>query len=374
MQKRWRLILGASSDPEASLSLSDEEEGMDEALEQLYEPERTGNLGSSSPGINRWLGDIRKYFPSSVIRVMQRDAIDRLGLDQMLLEPELLDAVEPDVNLVGTLLSLNKVMPSKTRETAKSVIRKVVDELIKKMASPLQQAISGSISRAVVNRRPKLNEIDWRRTITKNLKHYQPGLRTIIPENLVGFGRKGNALKDVILCVDQSGSMASSVVYASIFGAVMATIRSLKTHMIVFDTSVVDLTNQLNDPVELLFGTQLGGGTDINRALSYAQTLVKRPSDTIMILISDLFEGGNQEELLKRIADINSTGVQMIALLALDDEGVPSYDRGVAGFLGALDIPCFACTPDLFPEMMAAAIKKESWKQWMYRNEVFDKS
>ena len=163
---------------------------MDRALEALYDSERSGSLSGSSPKIARWLGDIRTYFPNSVVRIMQQDALERLGLKQMLLEPEMLEAVEPDVHLVATLLSLSRVMPNKTKETARMVVRKVVDELERKLANPLRQAVTGSLNRSVRNRRPRHNEINWDRTIRANLKHYQPEYKTIIPETRLGFGRR----------------------------------------------------------------------------------------------------------------------------------------------------------------------------------------
>ncbi len=371
--RKWRLILGKQSNPEEDVSLQGEEGALDQVLEALYDADRKGGLGSSAPNVNRWLGDIRKYFPKSIVQVMQKDALERLGMKRMLMEPELLDAVEPDVHLVATLLSLNKVIPSKTKESAKAVVRKVVEELEKRLRNPLQEAIKGAISRSVRNRRPKPNEIDWNKTIRKNLKHYQADHKTIIPENLVGYGRKGQSLKSVILLVDQSGSMATSMVYAGVFGAVMASLKSIKTHMVVFDTAVVDLTEDLEDPVDLLFGTQLGGGTDINRALTYAEGLIQNPSETILILISDLFEGGNEEEMLRRAAALQSSGIQFVTLLALNDEGAPSYDKSVASAFATMNIPSFACSPDQFPELMATVIKKESIQNWMSRNGIIQK-
>jgi Mg-chelatase subunit ChlD len=282
----------------------------------------------------------------------------------MLCEPEMLRAVEPDVHLVATLLSLNRIMPAKTRSTARTVVGNVVRQLESKLASPLRQAVTGSLNRAARNRRPRHNEIDWLRTIRANLRHYQPEYRTVIPETRIGFGRKGQSLRDIVLCIDQSGSMAPSVVYASVFAAVLASIRAVTTSVVVFDTAVVDLTPLLADPVEVLFGTQLGGGTDINRAFNYCQGLVTRPKDTIFVLISDLYEGGNKDDMLRRAATLIASGVQLIVLLALDDSGAPSYDRDNAAKLAAMGAPCFACTPDLFPELMAAAIKRNSVDQW----------
>ncbi|HFB99338.1 MAG TPA: VWA domain-containing protein [Phaeodactylibacter sp.] len=371
--RKWRLVLGKQADQNNDVSLSAEMKGMDEVLEALYDSQRKAGLGSSSPNVNRWLGDIRKYFPSSVVQLMQKDALERLKLEQMLLEPELLESVEPDINLVSTLLSLNKVLPKKTKKTAREVVRKVVEELEKKLKNPMRQAIQGAINRAVRNRNPKYNEIDWHKTIRANLKNYQPKYKTIIPETLIGHGKKGQALKEVILLVDQSGSMAASMVYAGVFGAVMASLRSIKTHMVVFDTSVVDLTDELDDPVDLLFATQLGGGTDINKALGYARGLIRKPEDTILILISDLYEGGNENAMLKKVRSIKSSGVQFITLLALNDLGAPMFDKSIATKLAAMDIPSFACSPDKFPSLMAAAIKQENVKNWMAREGIVGK-
>lgn len=368
--RRWRLILGSDNADGTGIALSGEDMAMDKALTALYDAERTGGLGASAPSVARWLGDIRTYFPSSVVQVMQQDALERLDLKRMLLEREMLEAVEPDIHLVGTLLSLKNVIPTKTRETARMVVRKVVDDLIRKLANPTRQAILGSLNRSSRNRRPRHNEIDWNRTIKANLKHYQQEYQTIIPEVRIGYGRKRSSLLDVILCVDQSGSMAASVVYSSIFGAVMTSLPAVSTSLVVFDTAVVDLTEDLQDPVELLFGTQLGGGTDINRALTYCQGLVRRPQDTIMVLISDLYEGGVRDDLLKRAASLKASGVQFLVLLALSDEGRPSYDAGIAEDLAALGIPAFACTPDLFPDLMAAAINRRDIGEWAASRDV----
>lgn len=371
---KWRLILGKKAEDKDTIPLEEMQEGMDKVLEALYDSERKKGLGKSSPNVNRWLGDIRKYFPTPVVQLMQKDALQRLGLEQMLLEPELLESIEPDVELVGTILSLNKIMPEKTKHTARIVVQRVVKELEKKLRNPLREAIQGALNKMVRNRRPRHNEIDWHKTIRANLHNYQKDLGTIIPEHLRGYGKKGNALKHIILLVDQSGSMATSVVYSGIFSAILASLRSVKTNIVVFDTNVVDLTETLPDPVELLFGTQLGGGTDINKALTYTETLITNPSDTILVLISDLYEGGNQGELLRRAAAIQQKGTQLIALLALNDKGAPIYNEEVAQQMGSLDIPVFACTPDKFPDLMATAIKKENIHEWIAREGFVEKS
>ena len=365
--RRWRLLLGKDDEGGGcfeGLQLSQADARMDQCLEALYDAPRKGGSGKSMPNVTRWLGDIREYFPRSVVQVMQTDALKRLNLQQMLSEPEVLEAVQPDIHLVATLVSLNRVIPAKTKQTARLVVRKLVDDLERRLANPLRQAVLGALNRSARNRRPKLAEIDWPRTIKANLRHYQREYRTVIPEQRIGFGRKGAALKDIILCVDQSGSMATSVVYSSIMAAVLASIRSVKTQMVVFDTAVVDLTDLLADPVEVLFGTQLGGGTDINAALGYCQTLVRRPADTVFVLITDLFEGGDNAQMLKRAAALAAAGCTCVCLLALDDRGKPMFDEGNAAAFAQLGIPTFGCTPDKFPELMAAALSKRDLRQW----------
>lgn len=366
--RRWRLILGGEEADGIGIGLSASDVTMDSALDWLYgsddQNERRGGLQASAPKVARWLGDIRSYFPTSVVRVMQQDAMDRLNLKQMLLEPELLSAVEPDVHLVSTLISLKSLLPSKTRETARIVVRKVVEDLERRLGNPLRQAVMGSLNRAARTRRPRHSEMDWNRTIRVNLKHYQPKHKTVIPVTRLGFARKRTSLRHIILCVDQSGSMASSVVYCGVFSAVLASLPAVKTKLVVFDTAVVDLTEQLSDPVEVLFGTQLGGGTDINKALGYCQELVENPAETILILISDLYEGGNKEEMLRRVNSFVSSGVQMIALLALSDDGATVFDHSIAGALAGFGIPSFACTPDQFPDLMAAAIERRDIFSW----------
>ncbi len=387
--RRWRLLLGGPAGPGLGARLGQADQAIDGALGALYdaEPEpgagqrgsgqrgsgqpgpRSAGLGASAPSVARWLGDIRSYFPASVVQVMQRDAIDRLNLRQLLLEPELLESIQPDVHLIGTLLSLTKVMPETTKATARHVVAGVVAEVERRIANRTRAAVSGALNRAARSRRPKPRDIDWNRTVAANLSRYLPEHRTVIPERLVGYGRRQQTVaRDVVLAIDQSGSMASSVVYASVFGAVLASIRALKTSLVVFDTAVADLTGQLSDPVDILFGVQLGGGTDINQAIAYSQTLITRPRETIFVLISDLFEGGVQEQMLTRMAALKAAGVQVVALLALCDDGAPAFDKDNAAALAELGVPAFACTPDAFPDLLATAIGGGDVAAWAHRH------
>jgi Mg-chelatase subunit ChlD len=376
--ERWRLILGGADDG-IGLSLSGDEARIDAALSAVYDApprgrggRRQGGLGASAPGVARWLGDIRRYFPVSVVQVIQRDAIERLELRRLLLEPEMLDAVEPDVHLVATLLELSRLLPETSRATARALVAKVVADIETRLASRTRQSVTGALQRAARVRRPRPADIDWDRTIRANLRHYRPELGTLIPERLVGFGRRQPSVqRELVLAVDQSGSMAESIVYAGVFASVLASVRALRTSIVAFDTEVVDLTEVAHDPVDLLFGIQLGGGTDIQRAVAYCEQLMTRPADTVFVLLSDLYEGGARDALAPRLGALRRRGVTCIALLALSDEGRPAYDREQATALAAEGISTFACTPDTFPELLAAAFEYRDIESWATRHDLY---
>jgi Mg-chelatase subunit ChlD len=375
-QRRWRLVLGGEDDD----GLSERDGRVDRALAALYNRgtdrdsrSRKGGLGRSAPRVARWLGDVREFFPTPVVQVIQRDAFERLNLKAMLLEPEFLATLEADVHLVTDLISLRSAIPDKARDTARSVVRKVVDELMKRLAAATAETIRGAVLRGKRTRRPRFSDIDWPRTIQANLRHWQAEHRTVIPERLIGLPRQTKSRADldqVILCVDQSGSMAASVVYASIFAAVMASLPVIETKLICFDTAILDLTDELADPVDVLFGVQLGGGTDLNAALAYCEGLVTRPSKTHLVLITDLFEGGDAKQMLERATSLVASGVNLIVLLALSDDGRPGYETDHAQKLAALGCPVFACTPDQFPDLMAHALARRDIQEWAVSREI----
>ncbi len=398
--RRWRLILGKDennqkqqqpqsqlmeSEAESSESdeggggeegnssdgLSDEDQAMDDALDSLYGEGDMGGNADSQPDIARTLGNIHRYFPDAVVQVMQQDILKKLNLRKILAEPELLKEVKPNIELVSKILMLNAILPAETKETARQIVQKLVDELKEKLEYPLLQAINGSLNRSIRIRNPrKHKDINWYKTIHANLKHYMPEKRTVVPENLIGYGKQRSSLHDVVLCIDQSGSMSKSVVYASIFGSVMASLPAINLKLILFDTAVVDMTEKLQDPVDMLFGIRLRGGTNIDRALTYCQQHIARPKDTVMVLISDLFEGGNKENMKRRAADLVSSGVNVIVLLALSDDGSPRYDKAMAADLAALGIPCFACTPKHFPDLMGTALSGHDVREWASSNNI----
>lgn len=371
--RRWQLAVGAEDD---ETGLSDRDRRLSRALGALYGGDakaRTGGLGASAPKVSRWLGDVREFFPADVVQVIQKDAFERLNLRALLMEPDFLATIEPDIHLLADLMSLRSAIPAKAREAAREVVARVVADLMKRLSRSTTQTLRGALDRRRRTRRPRPGDIDWARTIGANLRHYQPARRTVVPETLVGFARRANHRADVdhvVLCVDQSGSMAPSVIYASIFAAVMASLPALRTSLICFDTAIVDLTEQLADPVDVLFGLQLGGGTDINAALAYCERRIDNPSKTHLVLISDLFEGGSSDGMLARVAGLKQAGVNVIVLLALSDEGQPAYDTRHAGRIAAMDCPVFACTPNHFPDLMAAALTRQDVGQWAAANEI----
>lgn len=376
-QRRWRLLLGAGppEDDEAAgaMELTGDDRVVDRALAALYDREgaegtggsRSAGLGASAPRVTKWLADIRSYFPAPVVQVIQTDALERLDLTTLLQQPEFLDAVEPDIHLAGLLAQLSDVLPERARAAARRVVATVVAEIERRIKHKTIATVSSAINRADRTRRPRPSDIDWNRTVAANLKHYLPEHRTVVPHRLVGHARRRTGVqREVIVALDQSGSMAESVAFGAIFAAVLATMPSLRTHLVVFDTAVADLTDLLEDPVDLIFATQLGGGTDINAAITYCNQLVSRPRDTILVLVSDLFEGGDRVALLRRMRALHASGVMVLVLLALDDAGAPVFDHALAGALGQLGIPSFACTPDVFPEALEVALNGGDLWAW----------
>lgn len=371
--QRWRLILGkqaqdalAGMSP-AGWSLTDAQAEMDEAIGAIYDDapdqdcssQRQAGHGSSAPRLARWLGDIRNYFSEDVVAIIQQDAIERKGMKQLLLEPELLKNVEPNVQLVGTLMSLSGRIPERTKETARMVVRSVVDRIKLQLEQKIRQAVMGALNRTDHTPIPNVSSIDWKWTIGRNLKNYQPSLGSIVPERVYFYSRAQRSNNwTVIVDMDQSGSMADSVVYGAVMGSIFASLPALNTRVVAFDTEVVDLTETCgDDPVDMLFGVQLGGGTDINKSVGYCQKFITDPARTLFFLITDLFEGGNEAQLVRRLDEMVASGVRVICLLALADSGKPMFDDRLAKKLAALGIPCFACSPQRLPELLGGALR-----------------
>lgn len=369
---RWRLALG----PEAERALGGLGLGglgglpglegerlgdLDGALEFVYGGGKRGSRGGSAPYIPKWLGALREFFSHDVVALVQKDAIERKGLTQLLFEPETLPFLEKNVDLVATLISAKGLVPDEAKAIARQVVREVVDELRKKLESEVRTAIIGALRRDKHSPLKVLRNMDFRRTIRSNLKGWDTKNKRIIPERLYFLANQRRHHEwDVSILVDQSGSMGESVVYSSVMAAIFASLNVLKTRLAFFDTEIADVTHLLVDPVDVIFATQLGGGTDINRAVAYAeQNFFERPEKTIFILITDLIEGGNANEMLARMRRIVESRAKAICLLALSDGGKPSYDHENARKLTELGVPCFGCTPKLLVRVMDKLMRGE---------------
>ncbi len=372
---RWRLILGAESqgqfDSMGISFLSAEQFLMDSALSAIYGgPEESfgggsGGRGPSSPRITKWLGDLRTLFDKEIVAVVQNDAIERKGLKQLLLEPELLDNLEPDLNLASTLLMLKDQIPKRSKESARRFIARIVEDLNRLLESDVRRAVAAALNKRAHSPLPSAAAIDFKYTIARNLRNYDPGLGAIIPQRVYFYDRSSRTNRwNIILDIDQSGSMGESILYSSVLACILASMSAVQTRVVAFDTQVMDLTERCEDPVDLLFGFQMGGGTDIAKSIAYCQQFVESPARTLFFLISDLEEGGNRAGLLRRLEELKDSGVTVVTLLAIADGGRPYYDAQTAQRIAAMGIPCFACTPEKLPRLLERALKGQDLSEF----------
>lgn len=373
--KRWRLILGEdankgfedmSGEP---LSLSEEELLMDSALAAIYGNDKengngagkAGGSGMSNPQITRWLGDLRSLFDPMEIKIIQNDAITRKGMKQLFFEPEMLEQLEPDIHMGSMILMLKDQVPKRAKDNVREYIRKIVEEINRHIADDVKRAVTSAMNRREHSPIPSAAALDYKMTIRRNLKNYNKERKVLLPEKFYFYERVSkSSARTVILDIDQSGSMGESVIYSSVMGCILASMNALKTHIVAFDTQIHDMTDLSDDPVDLLYGIQLGGGTDIEKSVKYCADLVVEPNKTTMFLITDLYEGGNRNGLLRRLSELKESGVNLIVLLAISDAGKPFYDAQMAEKIAGLDIPCFACPPEKLPELLALALNKKS--------------
>jgi hypothetical protein len=381
---RWRLVLGKDSQEclsgmsSCGCNLSAEQMEMDEALEALYssgsdqelskeewETPTTGRphgavKGRNMPRVARWLDQIRKFFPTDVVVLLQQDAIERRGMKELLFEPELLARVEPSIDLASAVLSLKNLVPEKAKAAARDLVRRVVEELRKRLESKFTQAVRGALNRNQHTPFRSLPNLDWPRTIRRNLKNFNADLKVVIPENISFFSRQQRQNEwNVIIAMDQSGSMATSLIYGGIMGAILASMPAVETHVVAFNhEEVVDLTEHCSDPVDLLFGVQLGGAEDYWKATCYCERFMHTPAKTLYILIADLHDTSpNENRFVKRMEFLLESGIKAVTLLAISDQGQPSFNQNLAEKLVKLGMPCFGCTPDRLPDLLAAVLK-----------------
>jgi VWA domain containing CoxE-like protein len=381
---RWRLILGRDSQEcmarmsPSGCSLSPEQLEMDEALEAIYASDseqeisrgewesstagrpHSATKGRSMPRVARWLDQIRNFFPIDVVVLLQQDAIERRGMKELLFEPEIMAKVEPSLDLASAVLELKNLVPEKAKSAARDLVRRVVEELRKRLESSFAQAVRGSLDRGQHSVFRSLPNLDWPRTIRRNLKNYNESIKTIIPQEISFFRRRHRQNEwNVIIAMDQSGSMATSLIYGGIMGAILASMPAVETHVVAFNhEEVVDLTEHCSDPVDLLFGVQLGGAEDYWKATSYCERFMHTPAKTLFILIADLHDTSpNEKRFVKKMEFLLEGGLRAVTLLAISDQGQPSYNAGLAETLSKLGMPCFGCIPDRLPDLLAAVLK-----------------
>ena len=376
--RRWRLILGSEAQKRMEgmgdgPDLSQEDLMMDTALDAIYNRDMKfgfgggAGKGASSPQISRWLGDVRTLFDKDIVKIIQSDAMERCGLKQLIFEPELLENIEPDMHMASMILTLKDQIPKQSKENAREFIRKIVEQINALLETDLKRAVTASINRKLHSPIPSASALDFQTTIRKGIKDYNTKLKKIIPQKYYFFERSATTAANkytVILDIDQSGSMGESVIYSSIMSCILASMSAIKTKVVAFDTNIVDLSEKCEDPIDLLFGFTLGGGTDIEKSIKYCTKYIENPKKTIFFLISDLEEGGNRAGLLRRLTQMKEDGVIVICLLAISDSGKPYYDANMEQRIANNGIPCFAAAPQMLPRLLEKAMKNEDMSEF----------
>lgn len=368
---RWRLVLGKYARDQLPMGLSAEQQRVENALDFLYSREYRGrgvrdadpndprgaSLDPSQLTIPHWLSEVRELFPKETVAVIEKHALDRYGLTELVTDAEILRRLEPSFDLLKILLTFRGHLQGEVLNEARRVIRAVVEEIKQRLVTEVRRAFSGRRNRFQHSNLKMAQNLDWRGTIRKNLKNFDTRRKQIAVEQVLFFSRIQRRLPwRIILCVDQSGSMASSVIYSSVMAGILSGLPLIDVKLIVFDTSVVDLSDHVDDPVELLMSVQLGGGTNIGHAMQYCEQLVEDPHRTIVVLISDFCEGAPPRSLLASCQRFREGGVKLLGLAALDETASPSYDVQMAEMLAANGMDIAALTPKRFAEWLAKTI------------------
>ncbi len=352
---RWSLALGNAKEA----TVDPEDLDAHQVLNQLYNDKQKESLKRSMPKLHKWNSQLQKSFPTGVVELVQKDAIEKYQLRKLLLDDSYLEKVEPNIGLLSNLLLLKKYFKGNTLNGLYRLIDRMASEMTKKLRPELIRTIGHQHGQTQRLFRLGDAKINWERTLLENLQHYQSSIGTIIPQKFFGQLRRSKRIKRLFILVDQSASMAESLIFASLYASILSKIPSLQTQFVVFDTDVVDLSEYLDDVVELIMQAQLGGGTDISKALVYAAEQMEIPEESILILISDLFDGYDDHRVLMTLKSITAKGTKVICLLALNEQGTPVYNHGLAQQAISIDIPSFACSIDQFPIVMAQALNAE---------------
>ncbi|MCG7379736.1 VWA domain-containing protein [Paenibacillus sp. ACRSA] len=357
---RWRLILGDSAEDGLSNNAAFDSENfqyqeVDEILGYLYNREygeeqgyrKTGGQGASDLTVPKWLHKVRELFPKTTVEILEKQALDRYGLTELLTDKKLLESLEPNMNLLKNIMQFKGRMKGDVLRSAKEIVRTVVEELRSKLESQTRASILGKRSRYTSSSVRSLRNLNFKRTITRNLKNYDKNKRRFVIDRLYFDGSTQNHNKwDIIIGVDESGSMMDSVIYSSVMASIFYRLNALRTKLFIFDTQVVDLSNRLEDPVDVLMNVQLGGGTHIAKALRYGETLIDNPGKTIYILVSDLEEGFHINHMYQACKDIIDAGCKLLVLTALDFNGDSVYNKHAAQTLTNMGAHVAAITPN----------------------------
>jgi Mg-chelatase subunit ChlD len=368
---RWRLVLGRFAEPRlgACGPRNSQQSRMDRVLDYLYGREyqgrgvrkQKGGMGDSRYGgdeesllsVPEWIRQVRELFPSDTVEILERHALDRYGMTELVTDPEVLKKLEPSYELLKAVLSFKGMMQGEVLEVARKIVREVIEQLRRKLAKDVRQALWGRLNKQRRSRIKILRNLDWRRTIRANLKNYDRARKQVVLGSLHFFSRVDHHMPwHIIMAVDCSGSMMDSVIYSAVMAGIFNGLPAMQVSLTAFDTAIVDLSDRIDDPTELLMSVQLGGGTDIGRALAYCESLVRTPTRTIVVVVTDFFEGADPQAMIGAIKRLCESGARVIGLAALDAAAQPVYDRQMAERCVAAGAEVAAMTPQRLAEWL----------------------
>jgi Mg-chelatase subunit ChlD len=363
---RWRLVLGKFAAQQLPTPLRATDARLDSALDYLYGREYKGrgmrevgpgSLDPSQLTVPTWLNEVRELFPRDTVEIIEKHALDRYGLTEMLTDPRTLEKLEPNHDLLRMLLTMRGHLKGEVPDVARRIIRQVVDELKRRLEADVRRALAGRLNRFRHSPMQLLQNFDARGTLRANLKHYDVDRKQLVVEHLKFFERNSRHLPwHIILCVDQSGSMVDSVIHSAVMAGILAGLPTFRVKLVVFDTNVVDLSEHVDDPVETLMSVQLGGGTDIGRAVQYCHQLVENPHRTIFVLVTDFCEGASPAQLVTAVRNMAEVRIRLLGLAALDGTANPIYDRAMAERLAECGMEIAALTPQRLADWLVKVV------------------
>ncbi len=365
--RRWRLLLGRYARRALPMPKDELERRREDALDFLYGREYAGrgaraggpgaSLDPSQLSVPRWLSEVRELFPEDTSERIERHALERYGMTELITDPEVLGRLTPNMDLLAAILAFRGHLEGRSLDVARRIVREVVDDLRRRLEEEVRRTLAGKQDRLRHGPLRVARNFDWRRTIRLNLRHWNPERRQLALEEVRFFSRIERRLPwEIVLAIDQSGSMTQSVIHGAVMAAILASLPSVRVKLFVFDTEVVDLSGMADDPVEVLMSVQLGGGTNIGRAVAYAESLIENPHRTIVVLITDFCEGASPQVLEANVRRLAEAGVKVLGLAALDERARPIYDRSTAEALAAAGMEIAALTPKRLAEWLVKAI------------------